>query len=41
MVEGDTVRLWFGGGDRARPDENLNGQIGVASGRADSVNLSK
>ena len=41
MVEGDTVRLWFGGGDRARPDENLNGQIGVARGRADSVNLSK
>jgi predicted GH43/DUF377 family glycosyl hydrolase len=24
------VRVWFGGGDRARPDERLNGQIGVA-----------
>ncbi len=23
-----TTRLWFGGGDQARPDENLNGQIG-------------
>jgi predicted GH43/DUF377 family glycosyl hydrolase len=41
VVEGDTVRVWFGGGDRARPDENLNGQIGLASGRADSANLSK
>ncbi len=24
----DAVRVWFGGGDLARPDENLNGQIG-------------
>lgn len=24
-----TVRVWFGGGDLARPDENLNGQIGL------------
>ena len=22
------IRVWFGGGDQARPDENLNGQIG-------------
>ena len=22
------IRVWFGGGDVARPDENLNGQIG-------------
>jgi hypothetical protein len=26
--EGDTVRVWFGGGNVARPDENINGQIG-------------
>jgi hypothetical protein len=25
---GDSVRVWFGGGDAASPDENLNGQIG-------------
>lgn len=24
-----TIRVWFGGGDVAKPDENLNGQIGV------------
>ena len=24
------ISAWFGGGDRASPDENLNGQIGVA-----------
>jgi predicted GH43/DUF377 family glycosyl hydrolase len=30
LVEGDAVRLWFGGGDVASPDENLHGQIGVA-----------
>ncbi len=29
-VDGDTVRVWFGGGDQARPDERLNGQIGLA-----------
>jgi predicted GH43/DUF377 family glycosyl hydrolase len=28
LVEGDTVRVWFGGGDRSSPDENLDGQIG-------------
>jgi predicted GH43/DUF377 family glycosyl hydrolase len=27
-VAGDTVRVWFGGGDLASPDENLHGQIG-------------
>jgi predicted GH43/DUF377 family glycosyl hydrolase len=27
-VEGDIVRVWFGGGDVASPDENLHGQIG-------------
>ena len=27
-VDGDKVRVWFGGGDQPRPDERLNGQIG-------------
>ena len=27
-VAGDTVRVWFGGGDVASPDQNLHGQIG-------------
>jgi hypothetical protein len=29
VVEHDRVRLWFGGGDVASPDENLHGQIGA------------
>jgi predicted GH43/DUF377 family glycosyl hydrolase len=29
VVNGEKTRFWFGGGDKARPDENLNGQIGV------------
>jgi predicted GH43/DUF377 family glycosyl hydrolase/predicted small lipoprotein YifL len=28
VVDGDTVHVWFGGGNVASPDENLNGQIG-------------
>ena len=28
-VGSDGIRVWFGGGDVARPDEHLNGQIGV------------
>ena len=24
-----TVRVWFGGGDRPEPAENLHGQIGI------------
>ena len=28
LVEGGRVRVWFGGGDVARPDENIHGQIG-------------
>lgn len=28
LVDGAGVRVWFGGGDRASPDERLNGQIG-------------
>jgi hypothetical protein len=30
-VEGDVVKVWFGGGDVASPDENLHGQIGFAT----------
>jgi predicted GH43/DUF377 family glycosyl hydrolase len=28
LVEGGTIRVWFGGGDVASPDENLHGRIG-------------
>ena len=28
LPEENGTRLWFGGGDQARPDENLDGQIG-------------
>ncbi|HLH41048.1 MAG TPA: hypothetical protein VKX39_18000 [Bryobacteraceae bacterium] len=28
-VTPDAIRVWFGGGDIARPDENLHGQIGA------------
>ena len=28
------IRVWFGGGNVARPDERLNGQIGLAILRA-------
>jgi len=41
LVEGDKIRVWFGGGDVARPDENLHGQIGYAELKltlADNVN---
>lgn len=30
LEEGGRLRVWFGGGDRPRPDERLNGQIGLA-----------
>ena len=33
VVDGAEVRLWFGGGDVARPDENVHGQIGSGRGR--------
>ncbi len=29
IEEGGAVRVWYGGGDTASPDENLHGQIGV------------
>jgi predicted GH43/DUF377 family glycosyl hydrolase len=28
LVDGDRIRVWFGGGDVASPDQNLHGQIG-------------
>lgn len=31
LVDGATVRVWFGGGDLARPDEGLHGQIGAGT----------
>ena len=34
LLEGGRVRVWFGGGNRPSPDENLNGAIGVAELRA-------
>jgi len=30
-VDASGTRVWFGGGNAPRPDENLNGQIGVAT----------
>ena len=34
----DRVRVWFGGGDVARPDQGLNGQIGVGMLVPESLN---
>lgn len=31
IANGDHVTVWFGGGDVARPDQNLHGQIGVGT----------
>ena len=31
LATGDTITVWFGGGDVASPDENLHGQIGSAT----------
>jgi hypothetical protein len=31
LVIGDTIMVWFGGGDVASPDENLHGQIGFGT----------
>lgn len=33
LVENGRVRVWFGGGDVARPDQNIHGQIGLAEMR--------
>jgi hypothetical protein len=40
-VDGAEVRVWFGGGDVARPDENLNGQIGYGILRPLNATLGK
>ena len=39
--EAGVLRVWFGGGDVASPDENLHGRIGLATLEAVSANLSK
>ena len=31
LLEGDTVRVWFGGGDVAHPVANIHGQVGVGT----------
>jgi len=31
LVENGEIRVWFGGGDVASPDENLHGQIGYGT----------
>jgi predicted GH43/DUF377 family glycosyl hydrolase len=41
VVEGDTIRVWFGGGDVASPDENLHGQIGYGVLRPVNATLAK
>lgn len=41
LVDGDTIRVWFGGGDVASLDENLHGQIGYATLRPVSATLQK
>jgi hypothetical protein len=30
LSDQSVVRVWFGGGDKPKPDEGLNGQIGYA-----------
>ena len=41
LVEGDTIHVWFGGGDVASPDENLHGQIGYGVLRPVNAKLAK
>jgi predicted GH43/DUF377 family glycosyl hydrolase len=36
IANGDRVTVWFGGGDVARPDQNIHGQIGLATLTAES-----
>ncbi|MGP8247855.1 MAG: hypothetical protein ACLQVN_25490 [Bryobacteraceae bacterium] len=31
IVNGEEIRVWFGGGDAAKPDEGLDGQIGYGT----------
>jgi len=41
LVEGSEVRVWFGGGDVASPDERLHGQIGYGVLRPVHATLAK
>jgi predicted GH43/DUF377 family glycosyl hydrolase len=41
LVEAGTIRVWFGGGDVASPDENLHGRIGYGVLRPINATLSK
>jgi predicted GH43/DUF377 family glycosyl hydrolase len=41
QAEGALVRVWFGGGTRAEPAENLEGQIGFATLRISAATLAK
>jgi predicted GH43/DUF377 family glycosyl hydrolase len=41
LVEDGVIRVWFGGGDVASPDENLHGQIGYATLRPVNATLQK
>ncbi|HUB78067.1 MAG TPA: hypothetical protein VMB03_04675 [Bryobacteraceae bacterium] len=41
LVDGGTIRVWFGGGDVASPDENLHGQIGYGTLQPVSATLQK
>ena len=41
LPDGAQIRVWFGGGDRARPDEGLHGQIGYALLRPVHATLAK
>jgi hypothetical protein len=41
LVDGTEVRVWFGGGDVASPDERLHGQIGYGVLRPVHVTLAK
>jgi hypothetical protein len=41
LVDGPEVRVWFGGGDVASPDERLHGQIGYGVLRPVHATLAK
>ena len=36
-VSNDEVRVWYGGGDVARPDERIDGEIGTFTLRAEAA----
>jgi len=41
LIDNGQIRVWFGGGNVARPDERLNGQIGYGTLRPMDVTLGK